>query len=136
LTSKKTKPQAACLPVDDFDCANSRLVLLDPVTFEPKPEAWVEIAPIHSPHGDKAQAAMIAKAKHSTVDTSKLSEEEQIVHRMQQQREIAARLIVAWNEDYFGTLTTERAIQTLEEKRAIYVQIDLHLHNTRNFYKA
>lgn len=129
--TKKTR-----LPVDDIEAVNSRLVLLHPVSFEAMPDAWIELAPPHSEQGDKAQAALVAKAKASTIDTTKLSDEEFLEFTYKQNRELDARLVVAWNEEYFGKLSTARALEIMETKRWIYVQVDIHLKNTRNFFRA
>lgn len=134
--NKKQADTAPRLPVDDIESVNSRLVLLHPVSFEVMPDAWIELAPPHSIQGDKAQAAMVAKAKANTIDTTKLSDEEFLALTYKQNRELAARLVVSWNEAYFGAFSTVRALEIMETKRWIYVQVDLHLKNTRNFFTA
>jgi hypothetical protein len=137
LTKKTTKPETTQLPgLEQFKAHNSRLELHTPPTFERNPDAWLVLAPINSPEGDKAQAAVIAKEKGLTVDITKMSDAEYIEYTFQRSRELAARLIVEWNEDFFGELTTARAIELLETYRAASVQVDLHLKETRNFYKA
>jgi hypothetical protein len=124
------------LPVDEVEVTNHRLTLLSPSNFEPMEHGWIELAPINSAQGDKAQAAMVVRAKANNVDTTKMSDEDFLLFRYQQDREHAARLIVAWDEAYYGPLTTERAIEILETKRWIWVQVELALKNTRTFYKA
>lgn len=138
MTKKKATPEDAAprLPVDQIETINGRLTLLNPITFDAMPEAWIEFAPVNSLEGDKASAAMIAKAKASTVDTTKLPDAEYLAFTYKQNRELSARLIVAWNEDYFGKLSVNRAIEIMESKRWISVQVDLFLKNTRNFYRA
>lgn len=133
-TTKKNKTKAN--PLDIFKSSNSRLVLLNPRTFEPEEDAWIELAPINSPEGDKANAAIIAAEKASSFNPVAMSDAEYMEYSFRRNRELGARLIVAWNEERFGDLTTERAIELIEEYRAIAVQVDLHLKNSRNFYKA
>jgi hypothetical protein len=43
---------------------------------------------------------------------------------------------VAWNEGKFGPFSTERVIELFEEYRAIYVQVEFFMNQTRNFYRA
>jgi hypothetical protein len=133
LTKKTTKPLGG---LEQFATQNSRLQLLKPATFEADPDAWLVLAPINSVEGDKAQAAIIAKEKALAIDTTRMADAEYMEYTFQRSRELAAHLIVDWNEDYFGQLTTERAVEVLEKYRAIFVQVDLHLKNTRNFFKA
>jgi hypothetical protein len=131
--TKKNKPIPG---LEQFAAQNSRLELLKPATFEKDQNAWLVLAPINSPEGDRAQAAVIAKEKALSIDTTKLDDAEYMEYTFKRSRELAARLIVEWNEDYFGELSVERAIEVLETYRAIFVQVDLHLKNTRNFFKA
>jgi hypothetical protein len=133
MTKKKTAHE---FNLDTFKASNARLKLQHPVTFKEDEDAWIELAPIHSLHGDKAQAAMITQAKLSTAEITKLSEQELIAHRLKRERELAARLVVAWNEDKFGPFSTERVIELFEEYRAIYVQVEFFMNQTRNFYRA
>jgi hypothetical protein len=135
LTSKnKTKLKAN--PLDIFKSSNSRLVLLNPRTFEVEPDAWIELAPINSAEGDKANAAIIASEKASSFNPTSMTDAEFMEYSFKRNRELGARLIVRWNEEHFGEFSTERALQLIEEYRAIAVQVDLHLKNSRNFYKA
>jgi UTP:GlnB (protein PII) uridylyltransferase len=131
--TKKTKPLGG---LEQFAAQNSRLELLKPATFEADPDAWLVLAPINSIEGDKAQAAIIAKEKALAIDTTRMTDAEYMEYTFQRSRELAARLIVEWNNEYFGELSVERASEVMEKYRAIYVQVDLHLKNTRNFFKA
>ena len=136
MTKKTTKPEAGLPGLEQFAAQNSRLELLKPATFEKDPNAWMVLAPINSIEGDKAQAAIIAKEKALAIAPTGMSDADYMEYTFQRSRELAARLIVEWNEEYFGDLTVERATEVMEKYRAIYVQVDLHLKNTRNFFKA
>lgn len=136
MTKKTTKPEAGLPGLEQFAAQNSRLELTNPVSFETDPHAWIVLAPMNSPQGDKAHAAVIAQEKARSLDTTKLTEAEYLEYTFQRTRELAARLIVEWNEDFFGELTTERAVDLMEKYRAIFVQVELHLNNSRNFYRA
>lgn len=137
----KTKPSAPTtatttptLTLADFKPRNSRLVLIHPYAGE-VPDAWIELASATSDTADKARRAVAVKNKN--VQFKGLTDEQYLEQVEENELELAARLITAWNEAFFeGALTVERAAGVLRAYPLFFKQVQKHLNDEANFYTA
>lgn len=137
----KTKPIAPTttpmLKLEDFDSTNARMTLRSPVNFQPIEGAWLEIAGIHSQEFEDAKIALMLKSKAEGFNAD-LSEEDRMRVETLRIREATGRLIVKWNEDFFGPFSTEAAVKTMTHPQRVwmYVQVEDFLKRQENFFKA
>lgn len=137
MTKKAAKPQAFARSLDDLTPQTKRMYVADPVTLQDMQDVWIDLAGVMSDQFDDAKAAMTVAARNEpSLEEMDPVEAEKVKQR--RQRELIGRLVVAWNEDYFGPFSTQAAIDLMcsSKGKLIYVQADLLVSDLRNFFKA